>query len=1081
MKSILLFLTSIVSVGILTGQPLDEKILEGFSIRNVGPAGMSGRITAIDVVNSAPNHIYIGSASGGVWESTDGGVEWNPIFDDQPSLAIGAIKINQQNPSEIWVGTGEGNPRNSQNSGKGIFRSLDGGRTWMHMGLTETKVIHRILIDGHDPSTIYVGAGGSPWNPSTERGVFKSTDSGKTWTKILYSNDKSGVGDLIMDPANPRKIIAALYEHMRTPWDFVSGGAGSGLYITYDGGEKWKKITAEEGLPAGQLGRIGLAVSPSKPNIVYALIEAKENGLYKSTDGGEHWNLVTTNNIGNRPFYYHEIYVDPKNENRLWNLFSYVSKSEDGGRTFETILDYGKGVHPDHHAFWIHPDNPDYIIDGNDGGLNISRDGGRNWYFCSNIPVGQFYHLNVDMEYPYNLYGGMQDNGSWVGPAFTLKAGGIRNQDWRELYFGDGFDVLPKLSDTRYGWAMSQGGNLAYYDRETGYNQFVKPVHPDGVFLRFNWNAAIAPVPGQDCGIYYGSQFVHKSLDCGKSWEIISPDLTSNDTAKQNQHLSGGLTIDATNAENHTTIICIAPSQVDQNVIWVGTDDGYLQLTRDGGKSWTNLTPKITGSPAGAWIPQIEVSTYQAGEAFVVMNHYRRGDWSAYLFHTTDYGQTWKKIVNDQQVTSFVHCVAQDPVVPELLFLGADDGMYVSTDKGKSWARFPSKIFPRVPTLDMKIHPTDHSLAIATFGRALWVMDNILPLREIARNRSILDKPFQMFPTQDATQAQYRSVDGIRFTADAEFKGANRMGGAGIIAYVKPEVKKDSLATESAAGGKEKQQKKQEIKSADNQKNVVAGDSIKQPEVKKDKNLLKLYVLSDEGDTLRYISQKLKDGWNRIGWDMRQKGVRYPSRQEPAKDADDPSGQYVLPGLYKLVGMYEGHRDSVTVNVRLDPRLNITAADLTARNAMLVDFNAEVSRTQVAFQALQDVRKDVKMIESMSINAPDTTQTKLKEKTKELLKQLDELEKGFMEPEGLKGIRRETDNLNRYLGTTGAYLNSSLGAPGANAKEIFSQTQQEVEKNVVAVNTFLSGPWATYKAFIEGLDWPLFKQIEIPK
>jgi photosystem II stability/assembly factor-like uncharacterized protein len=340
------FLLFAVSI-FLNAQPLDEKILEGFHFRNVGPAGMSGRITAIDVVLSEPDHIFIGSASGGVWESKDGGITWIPIFDDQPALAIGAIKINQQNPSEIWVGTGEGNPRNSLNTGKGIFRTLDGGRTWTSMGLEETRVIHRILIDSHQPSTIYVGAGGSPWGPNVERGVFKSTDSGKTWKKILYSNDLSGIADLVMDPTNPRKIIAALYEHKRTPWDFVSGGKGSGLYLTYDGGDNWKKITAEEGLPKGDLGRIGLAIAPSKPNIMYALMEAKENGLYKSTDGGEHWTLVSTKNIGNRPFYYHELYVDPKNENRIWNLYTYVSKSEDAGKTFEVILDYGKGVHPD--------------------------------------------------------------------------------------------------------------------------------------------------------------------------------------------------------------------------------------------------------------------------------------------------------------------------------------------------------------------------------------------------------------------------------------------------------------------------------------------------------------------------------------------------------------------------------------------------------------------------------------------------------------------------------------------------------------------------------------------------------------
>ena len=1071
--TLLLSLTST----LVLAQPLDEKILEGLTFRNIGPAGMSGRITAIDVVNSAPEHIYIGSASGGVWESKDGGVEWKPIFDDQPALAIGAIKINQQNPSEIWVGTGEGNPRNSQNSGKGIFRTLDGGKTWMNMGLSNTSVIHRILIDFHDPSTIYVGAAGSQWGPNPERGVYKSTDSGNTWNRILFSNDTSGIADMVMDPANPRKIIAALYQHLRTPWDFKSGGNGSGLYITYDGGEKWKKITSEEGIPKGQLGRIGLAIAPSKPDIVYALIEAKENGLYKSTDGGEHWSLISTKNIGGRPFYYHEIYVDPVNENRLWNLYSYVSKSEDGGRTFETILDYGKGVHPDHHAFWIHPDNPNYIMDGNDGGFNISRDGGRNWYFCSNIPAGQFYHLNVDNDYPYNIYGGMQDNGSWVGPSFVLKAGGIRNQDWRELYFGDGFDVVPKLSDTRYGWAMSQGGNLTYYDRETGFNEFVKPVHPDGIPLRYNWNAAIAAVPGEDCGIYYGSQFVHRSVDCGKTWQIISPDLTTNDTLKQKQNKSGGLTLDATNAENHTTIICIAPSSIDPKVIWVGTDDGNLQLTRDGGASWTNVITRLPGCPAGAWIPQIEVSTYQAGEAFVVVNQYRKNDQKAYAYHTTDFGATWTKIVTDAQVTSFVQCIVQDPVVPGLLFLGADDGLYLSTDKGKNWTRFPAKVFPRVSTMDLKIHTTDQSLAIATFGRALWVMDDLLTLRQLATNRAVLDKSFTIFPVSEATQAEYRSVDGIRFTADAEFKGDNRRGGVVLPVYVKPAIKKDTLKTNESQPESGKLKKKTVPAIEEAKPVMTAADSLKKKEAEKDKDLLKLYVFGANGDTLRYINQKLKEGWNRVGWDMSKKGVRYPSRSEPAKDADDPSGQYVMPGEYKLVGWFNGKKDSTLVKVRLDPRLNITASDLDARNKVFEEFYKEVDLSQRAFKALQDVRKDMKMIESMQVNAPDSIQTQIKEKTKALNKKLSELEMKFMEPEDVKGITSEI-NLGRYLSNSGNYLNSSLGDPGANARDMLSQTKKEVARNVMAVNDFLTIDWTPFKEYINGLNWPLFKKIE---
>jgi len=400
MKNLLLILATICFsvTSPLYAQKINWDKIKGVKARSIGPAGMSGRITSIDVDLSNDHRIIAGAASGGVWLSESGGIDWKPIFDDAPLQAIGSVKINQSNPSEIWVGTGEGNPRNSLNQGGGIYKTIDGGKSWKLMGLEKTKSIHRIIIHKDDPQTVYAGASGSTWGKNKERGVYRTRDGGKTWKNILYVNDGVGVADMVADPTNPNKMLVAMWEHGRKPWTFNSGGPGSGLYLTYDGGDTWKKITAKDGLPKGDLGRIGIAIAPSKPNVIYALVEAKVNGLYKSTDGGEKWSLVSTKNIGNRPFYYSELYVDPLNENRIWNVFTYVSRSEDGGKTFKTLLDYGKGVHPDHHAFWIHPTNPNYMIDGNDGGLNISRDRGENWRFVTNIPVGQFYHINSDMD-----------------------------------------------------------------------------------------------------------------------------------------------------------------------------------------------------------------------------------------------------------------------------------------------------------------------------------------------------------------------------------------------------------------------------------------------------------------------------------------------------------------------------------------------------------------------------------------------------------------------------------------------------------------------------------------------------------
>ncbi|MCB0636458.1 MAG: hypothetical protein KDC54_07555, partial [Lewinella sp.] len=714
MRNIWLLLLCGLSLSLMAQDLPDQKYFEALAPRNIGPAGMSGRVTCIDVDLSDPEIIYAGAASGGVWKSTDGGIKWEPIFEDQPLQAIGAIAVDQTNPDVIWVGTGEGNPRNSHNTGKGLYRSLDGGATWQLMGLENTRNIHRIIVHRDDPNTVYVGAMGSIWGPNPERGVYRTRDGGKTWEHILSVGDGVGIADMVVDPTNPNKLLAAMWEFDRDPWFFNSGGPGSGLYITYDGGDNWKRITAEEGLPKGNLGRIGMAIAPSNPDRIYALVEAKVNGLYKSDNGGRTWSLVSDENIGNRPFYYSDIFVDPVNENRIYNLWTYVSLSEDGGKTFRTILDYGAGVHPDHHAFWVNPNDPNYLIEGNDGGLYISRDRGATWRYATNIPAAQFYHINYDMDIPYHVGGGLQDNGSWVGPSQAWKSGGITNHDWQEVFFGDGFDLSFRPDNNRYVYAMSQGGNVGLVDRETGATTFVKPVHPEGITLRFNWNAAFAQDPREDCTIYFGSQFLHKSTDCGKNWTIISPDLTTNDPEKQKADVSGGLTYDATQAENYTTIIAIAPSNFDENTIWVGTDDGNLQLTRDGGATWTNLADRLPGANAGSWIPYIEPSKTNAGEVFVVVNDYRRNDWRTLVYHTMDNGRSWKQIVNPDQVDGYALSIVQDSEAPNLLFLGTDYGLYFSIDYGANWTKW-TQGFPSVQVADMKIHPRENDLIIATF------------------------------------------------------------------------------------------------------------------------------------------------------------------------------------------------------------------------------------------------------------------------------------------------------------------------------------------------------------------------------
>ena len=713
-------------------QEFSMELLKNKTPRNIGPGGMSGRVTSIDVVHSNPDIMYAGTASGGLWKSTSGGIKWAPIFEDEATASIGAVAVQQSNPSVIWVGTGEGNPRNSLNGGYGIYKSLDGGKNWMLMGLEKTRHIHRVIIDPTNPNTVYAAAIGSPWGEHPERGVYKTTDGGKTWNKILYTNQKSGAADLVMDPQNPNKLIAAMWEHKRDPWFFNSGGEGSGLYSTYDGGDTWKKISSEDGLPEGNLGRIGIAIAPSKPDVIYALIEAKKNALYKSTDGGVNWKMVSDNmdEIGNRPFYYADIYVDSQNENRLFSIFTYVNVSEDGGKSFKQLMPaYGvdNGIHPDHHAWWIHPTNGDFMIDGNDGGMNITKDGGDSWRFIGNLPVAQFYHINIDNEFPYNVYGGMQDNGSWRGPAYVWRAQGFRNSYWQEISFGDGFDVIPDKDDSQFGWTMSQEGYVSRYDWKTGNNYIVRPTHPDAdVTLRFNWNAAINIDPNSNNTLYFGSQFVHKSTDKGETWQIISPDLTTNDPDKLKQHESGGLTMDATGAENHCTILVIEPSEVEANMLWVSTDDGRVHYTQDGGTQWTEVTKNIKGLPKGSWVPQIKASKTNKGEALLVANDYRRFNYTPYVYRTTNYGKNWERIVDATDVTSYALSIVEDEEEPNLLFLGTDDGLYISIDHGTKWTKW-TEGFPTVSVKDLIIHPREHDLVIGTFGRAAWVLDDIRP------------------------------------------------------------------------------------------------------------------------------------------------------------------------------------------------------------------------------------------------------------------------------------------------------------------------------------------------------------------
>ncbi len=884
----------------LSGQ-VGGDLFRDMRARSIGPAGMSGRVAAVDVVLRDRNIVYVGGATGGLFRSADGGLSWDPVFDDEPVLGIGAISVFQANPDIVWVGTGEGNPRNSAGVGQGVFKSIDGGRTWRSMGLEKSERVARVLTHPTDPDLVYVGAMGPAWSDGEERGVFRTRDGGRTWERVLWQNPRTGVADLVMDPSNPDHLLAAMWEFRREPWFFTSGGPGSGLFETHDGGDTWRRLGPGDGLPAGELGRIGLAFAPSDPSVVYALVEATKSALLRSDDGGRSFRTISDRDgIVPRPFYYADLRVDPKNENRIYSLHSAIQVSEDQGRTWRTVVSSGI-IHGDVHELWIDPDDPRRMILGEDGGIAFTYDRGDHWRFVENLTLAQFYHVTVDQDVPFNVYGGLQDNGSWYGPSNVWENKGILNAYWHRVGGGDGFSVMGDPSSPQHGYSMSQQGSLVRFDKVTGLQTDIQPVHPDGITLRFNWNAGLALDPHDSTTIYLGSQFLHRSRDHGRSWEIISPDLTTKDPAKQRQMESGGLTIDATGAENHTTIVAIAPSPMERGVIWVGTDDGNVQLTRDDGATWTNVRANIRGVPDATWVPDIEPSRHDAATAYAVFDDHRRGNWETYVYRTRDYGAHWERLAQ-QGVRGFAHTLAEDPAEPGLLFLGTEFGLWFSTDAGTSWQQWTSGV-PSVPIRDAIVHLRDGDLVLATHGRGVLILDDVRPLRDLAAGRAGPGVALSMSPPPPAIAADIGEAIGYRSTGHAMQQGETRPYGA-LLSFWSD------------------------------------ADGHARVEVRND------------ADALVYsTSVAAHRGVNRIDWNLR-----------PAGDADEeafPRMVEVMPGRYGVSVSMGETRSAASLEVRGDPRRPVAAADLRARDEALrevVRLNDQVAEGRTRLQrALEGV------------------------------------------------------------------------------------------------------------------------------
>ena len=814
---------------------IDSETISGLGARPIGPAVMGGRVAAVDAVTENGRlTVYVGSASGGVWKSANGGTTFKPVF-DKYTMSIGAVTIDPSNPKTVWVGTGESWVRNSVSVGTGLYKTTDGGENWQFVGLGDSEHIARIVVDPKDSNTVYVAATGHLWISNAERGIFKTTDGGKTWQKVLFVNDDTGGAWVAIDPQDTKTLYAAMWEHRRKPWTFNSGGPGSGLFKTTDGGAHWTKIT--KGLPEGDYGRIAVSVAASDPKVVYAFIEAKKSALFRSDDRGETWQEMNSGaGVVARPFYFATLWIDPKNPQRIYKPSTGLSVSDDGGKTFSGIAG---SVHSDFHAMWINPNNPEQMFIGCDGGVYTSEDRGSTWRFLANLPVSQFYHVSYDMERPYNVYGGLQDNSSWVGP--SRGASGVLNRDWRSVYGGDGFWAFPDPTDNDYVYAEYQGGHIARINKRTLETKDIRPFPQAGERkLRNNWNTPIHISPTQKGTLYIGAQYLYRSRDHGDSWERISPDLTTNDPVKQEQEKSGGLTVDNSDAEAHTTIYTISESPKNPNVVWVGTDDGNVQVTRDGGKHWTNVTSKVKGVPPATWVSTVEASRYDEGTAYATFDGHALGDMKTYVFKTTDFGQTWQSLVTTD-LSGYAHVVKEDTVNRDLLFLGTEFGLFISLDGGKQWAAFKGGDFPQVAVRDIAVQPRENDLLLATHGRGIWIIDDITPLR--ALTPEVLAKDATFLPSRPSEMTIPANEFG--FNGDAEYVGRSSTEDAVITYYQK--------------------------------KRHIFGD-------------LKFEIYDAQNNLVSTIPGSKRRGLNRVTWSMRLKAPKVP----PAAG--------LVPNFFSLVG-----------------------------------------------------------------------------------------------------------------------------------------------------------------------------------
>ena len=922
MKSARALIMIVTFISMAMSAESDKRSLLGdLKWRNIGPANMGGRVSAIEGVAGDPNTYYVGGADGGIFKTINNGVTFDEIFNDQDAYSIGAITVAPSDANVIWVGTGEGDPRNSVGYGRGVYRSIDGGITWVKAGLEKTERIKRIVVDPRDPDVVSVCALGREWGPNPERGVFITHDGGKKWEKVLYIDEDTGCSDITMENSNPRIMYAGMWTFRRKPWRFDGGSKKTALYRTMNGGKNWNII--HNGLPDGPMTRIGVQVAQSEPNIVYLVTEIKDGGtLFRSDDRGENWKKVHDDaRINFRPFYYSDIRVDPTNPDHLYSLSGGLYKSTDGGQKFERIAG---GVHGDHQSFWIDPVNSRRLLSGSDGGYQVSYDAGANWDVVNNVTLSQFYQIFVDDETPYNVLGGLQDNGTWRGPSRTTNSAGILKDDWNAITGGDGYYAVPVPGKSNIIYSNLQGGVIFQKDMNTGNTRTIHPYPKitgsagDAIKdhkYRFNWDSPILISPHDPKTVYFGGNVLFKTTDEGYSWEVISPDLTTNDKSKQ--LTSGGeIYQDNTAAEFHCSILTIAESHVQEGVIWVGTDDGNVHITTDGGKKWTDITKRISGMPKNSWVGKIDASHFDAGTAYIAIDHHRSDDFKPYVFKVTNFGKRSENLSRGLPQNDYVKVVREDSQNSKLLYAGMEHGIYASWDGGKEWSAIMNNL-PPVSVRDIKIQTIENDLVIGTHGRGAWILDDITPLQEMANTKSSGLHIFQPRTTYRWQMSRMDASQGQR-----EYRAENPPYGA-IITFHLATGKIDTV----------------KIQIADGEGNHVSEFKVDEP----------------------------KPGFNRTAWNLRYDGAVSLATPITGGWRGGNVGPTVAPGKYTVTLSTKGQSASASLEVRKDPRIEVSNEDFRKQleagielRDMLSKVNTVLNGTESVMTQMSELKKKVK-------------------------------------------------------------------------------------------------------------------------